>query len=109
MEPPIERASFRKLMQLSRQSVSVGDAPPTHVIWPETAIPLSLSTAPGALRLVAEAAPVGGSLLTGAPGNPRRYKDCVNLEQFSYRDCGWDCAETYDKHPPCAIWGVYSS
>ncbi len=97
--PQLSGRHIEKLMQLSRQSVSIGDAPPTHVIWPETATPLSLSTAPRALRLVAEAAPVGGSLLTGAPRQSRPLQGPRKIwNSFHIVTAEGGIVETYDKH-----------
>jgi len=42
------------------------DAPPTHVIWPETAVPFFLANDTLARVRAARAAPAGGSLLTGS-------------------------------------------
>lgn len=56
---------FQTLLRLSRQP-AIG-AVPTHIIWPETATPLFLSSDPRALSAVASVVPRGGALITGAP------------------------------------------
>jgi apolipoprotein N-acyltransferase len=44
----------------------VGDMPVTHVVWPETAVPYPLAQMPSVRKLLADALPEGGLLLTGA-------------------------------------------
>ncbi len=44
-----------------------GDAPPTHVIWAETAAPLVLGNDPVSLAIIGSATPRGGLIITGAP------------------------------------------
>jgi len=56
------------LLDLSRSFVS-GQPPgvaPTHVIWPETAVPYLMSDKSPSARYITTAVPVGGALLTGA-------------------------------------------
>ena len=98
-KPHLRSRHLAKLLQLSSRPVGAGVEPPTHVIWPETATPLSLSTVPKALKFVAQAAPVGGSLLTGAPRQslpsqgPRKIWNSFHIVTADGR-----VAETYDKH-----------
>jgi len=40
---------------------------PTHIIWPETAVPYRLTEEPAALAAIAEMLPDGTTLITGAP------------------------------------------
>lgn len=53
-----------RLLKLSK---SDGFQDVTLVVWPETAVPFNLWRDPNLLRIVATAAPPGGSLVTGAP------------------------------------------
>jgi len=69
--PQLRRQHFDTLLRLSRQESDTQAGAPTHVIWPETATPLFLSAIPQAIRLVSQAAPPGGALLTGAPRQSR--------------------------------------
>jgi apolipoprotein N-acyltransferase len=76
-------ASFMHHLRLSMEQ-----RPPavTHVIWPETATPFFLAEQEGALRMVAEAVPPGGTLLTGTPrrgtagGEPRLWNSLVAVD-----------------------------
>ncbi len=59
------RAShLRRHIALSRQSAP---QPPTHVIWPETAVPFFLANDENVRTAAATAVPQGGVLITGAP------------------------------------------
>lgn len=64
-EPEQRLDIFRRHLELSAQPSPQG--PPTHVIWPETAVPFLLADEPAALRAAARVVPPGGALLTGAP------------------------------------------
>ncbi len=98
-KPHLRRRHLDKLLQLSREPVFAGGETPTHVIWPETATPLSLSTVPSALSYVAQAAPVRGSLLTGAPRQSRPSEGPRKIwNSFHIVTSEGRVAETYDKH-----------
>jgi apolipoprotein N-acyltransferase len=56
-------ANFIKYLRLS---ATYAQAPVTHVIWPETAVPFALEQSPDFLRAIAEVTPAGGLTLTGA-------------------------------------------
>ena len=43
-----------------------GALPPTHIVWPETALPFLLTENPGALSRIADMLQVGQTLITGA-------------------------------------------
>ena len=75
---PDQRArQFAKYLRLSTQP-SVDNSPPTHVIWPESAVPFFLADAPRARQAMARAISPGGALITGTlraeakPGQPRK-------------------------------------
>lgn len=55
---------LRRYVALSRQAAS---RPPTHVIWPETAVPFFLANDAAVREATAAAVPRGGALITGAP------------------------------------------
>mgnify|MGYP002884145903 CR=1 FL=1 len=60
---------IQNLLSLSRAGSSqaaTGEAP-THIIWPETAVPLFLQSGSPSARAIAALVPKGGALLTGAP------------------------------------------
>jgi apolipoprotein N-acyltransferase len=55
---------LRRHIALSQQPSA---QPPTHVIWPETAVPFFLATEESVRAAAAVAAPRNGALITGAP------------------------------------------
>ncbi len=55
---------LNNLMSLSEAKVKTYS--PTHVIWPETAVPFFFDSSPAGLRAVSQVIPKGGALLTGA-------------------------------------------
>lgn len=57
---------FQQLLDLSALSPRPGEARPTHIIWPETALPFLLTENPGALSRMADMLQVGQTLVTGA-------------------------------------------
>ncbi|WP_394691135.1 apolipoprotein N-acyltransferase [Hoeflea sp.] len=57
---------FSKLLQLSASPLAEGAPRPTHIIWPETALPFLLTENPGALSRMADMLQVGQTLVTGA-------------------------------------------
>jgi apolipoprotein N-acyltransferase len=57
-----------KHLELSRRPPDrPGEPPPTHVVWPETAVPFLVERDPMALSVLAQAVPPGGLLITGVP------------------------------------------
>ena len=64
--PEHRRAHLDKHVALSRRPAAGGTAP-THVLWPETAVPFFLGTDGAARSVAALAVPPGGLLITGAP------------------------------------------
>ncbi len=60
----------RKLVALSRQPSENG-RPPTHIIWPETAVPYNLQYDPDLLKALGPVVPPSGYLITGAPRSNR--------------------------------------
>jgi len=65
-KPELRVGHVRHLLEMSLRPPTSGQAP-THVIWPETAVPFNLSNEPGLLTALGTAAPAGGLLITGAP------------------------------------------
>ena len=65
-KPSLGRSHVRSLVRLSVQAPDRG-APPSHIIWPETAIPYDLQKDTNLLKVLGEITPPGGALITGAP------------------------------------------
>lgn len=85
-------------LRLSSQPVEPGQPPITHVIWSETALPYVLSEISPWRRILADHAPPGGAILTGAlrvEGDERAYRIWNSL--FAVTDKG-EFAAVYDKH-----------
>ncbi|WP_420406637.1 apolipoprotein N-acyltransferase [Hoeflea sp.] len=57
---------FDELLDLSALPPREGAPRPSHVVWPETALPFLLTENPGALSRMAEMLQVGQTLITGA-------------------------------------------
>ena len=77
-QPDLRAGHLQRHIALSQQPPSRPSAlPPTHVIWPETAVPFFLASDAAARGVAATAAPRDGALITGAvrrggdPGNAR--------------------------------------
>lgn len=77
-QPDLRAGHLQRHIALSQQPPSRPSAlPPTHVIWPETAVPFFLASDAAARGVAAIAAPRDGALITGAvrrggePGNAR--------------------------------------
>lgn len=75
---------FARLLALSALPPREGEPRPTHIVWPETALPFLLTENPGALSRIADMLQVGQSLVTGAVrfedgagGTPPRYYNTI--------------------------------
>ena len=64
-EPNLLLSHMRTLMRLSAQASTEGSAP-SHIIWPETAVPYDLQHDTNLLSALAEITPPDGALITGA-------------------------------------------
>lgn len=96
--PTLRGRHFNTLLDLSSAPAADGKKP-THVIWPETATPLFLSSVPEAIRAVSAAVPRGGALLTGAPrrsGGGGQPTEIWN--SFHILDDQAEIRATYDKY-----------
>ena len=65
-KPKLRLDHVRSLIRLSVQRFE-GVPPPSHIIWPETAVPYNLQHDPNLLSALGKTAPVGGALITGSP------------------------------------------
>ena len=91
-----DRTQFADHFALHRE-LSLAPGSPTHVIWPETAIPYQLTRDENARLAIALSTPPGGVTLTGAPriddaGATPRYWNSL----FAVDDRG-EIVATYDK------------
>lgn len=69
-DPAERHGHVVKQIAMSRAAGAAGAAPtaaPTHVIWAETAAPFYVDRDPALRSALAEAAPLGGALIVGAP------------------------------------------
>jgi apolipoprotein N-acyltransferase len=86
-----------RLMALSAEPAQ-GPQLPTHIIWPETAVPAFLSEEPAALRALGTRVPVGGALITGAPRIERLSGDHYKMfNSLHVIDEAGRIRATYDK------------
>lgn len=68
MNPDLWADNFRELLTLSTDpGADPGSLAPTHVIWPETALPYLAEEDLNARTAIASAAPPGGAVMTGVP------------------------------------------
>lgn len=75
---------FARLLAFSAVPPREGEPRPTHIIWPETALPFLLTENPGALSRIADMLQIGQTLVTGAVrfedgvgGAPQRYYNTI--------------------------------
>ncbi len=64
--PELRRGHVEKQLKLSRMP-PISGLSPTHIIWPETAVPFFLERTPGLTQALAAAVPPGGLIIFGAP------------------------------------------
>lgn len=69
---------------------------PTHIIWPETAVPYLLTEEPAALAAIAEMLPAGVTLITGAPRRDPTGTGDVTNSVLVIGD-GGEISDSYDK------------
>lgn len=67
IDPEAAAANFQRYLDLSDMSGLPAEEVPTHVIWPETAVPYILTERADALAAIADLLPSGTTLITGAP------------------------------------------
>ncbi|MEQ8194484.1 MAG: apolipoprotein N-acyltransferase [Rhodospirillales bacterium] len=66
-QPELRAAHVMQQLHMSRRSPAPGSAPPTHVIWSETAVPYNLAIEPRLQNVIGDAVPDKGLIITGAP------------------------------------------
>jgi apolipoprotein N-acyltransferase len=78
-QPELRAEIMQRLLSMSAQP---SDGPrPTHIIWPETAVPVFLEHSPLDLAAIGKVTPPDGALITGAP-RIRRTGDRENAVQL---------------------------
>lgn len=94
IRPELRLAAFVRLAEMSGEGGAV-----THVVWPESAVPLSMLLDPRHRPLLRRATPPGGFLITGTvrvrrgdDGRLAAWNSVVGID-----DAG-EVAGTYDKH-----------
>lgn len=99
MNPDLWPDNFRLLLGLSVDPGTDAEAsPPSHIIWPETALPYLVEQDENARRALASIAPAGGAVITGVP---RRTGDGDDQRFFNGMiavDGDASIVATYDKH-----------
>jgi apolipoprotein N-acyltransferase len=63
-QPELRAEIMQRLLSMSAEPSE--DPRPTHIIWPETAVPVFLEHSPNDLAAVGRITPPGGALITGA-------------------------------------------
>ncbi|MCW5697067.1 MAG: apolipoprotein N-acyltransferase [Bauldia sp.] len=100
IDPAAAAVNFVTYLDLSAPDEPAADGSvPTHLIWPETAVPYLLTESPVELAAIADLLARGMTLVTGAPraetarpGEPRRVMNSVLV----ITDTG-EIADSYDK------------
>ncbi|NQV57212.1 MAG: apolipoprotein N-acyltransferase [Rhodospirillales bacterium] len=99
-KPDLRAAHLENLLSLSRTAkTETQGAQVSHIIWPETAVPLFLNTNPPAVRALSMVVPDGGALLTGAVRLVRNASGGVKIwNSLHIIDGAAEFKGTYDKH-----------
>lgn len=63
---PLRAQHLRTHINMSAQASAPGDPAPSHIIWPEVAVPFALANDDAARLAAAQIIPTGGALITGA-------------------------------------------
>jgi len=88
----------RKMMNMSIQKPANGDTMPTHVIWPETAIPFNFSSDAALKVATARVVPADGLLITGAPRAEKQPDGRAHLANSLHAmNAKAEIVATYDK------------
>lgn len=98
-KPGLKGRHLNNLMSISESKIE--DYAPTHIIWPETAVPFFLNKSPSGLRAISQVIPQGGALLTGAPRRTGSSKGDKPVQIWNSLHVISDQAEivqTYNKH-----------
>jgi apolipoprotein N-acyltransferase len=96
-DAPQRLSIFRKHLDLSaRPPADPAAAPPTHVIWPETAVPFFLENEPTALQAIDQTLPEA-VLLTGSPRAARDAGGSIQIWNSLLAVGGGRVLDSYDK------------
>ncbi len=81
-----------------RLTMAPAEKPPTHIIWPEAAVPFLLSENPLRRIQLAPLVPIGGALLLGNIRREIKQNQEVFYNSLIALDDRGDIVATYDKH-----------
>ncbi|MBI3418748.1 MAG: apolipoprotein N-acyltransferase [Proteobacteria bacterium] len=88
-------AALSRLVHLSSQKT---ENQPTHLLWPETAVPDFLAADPELRRSLARIVPKGGALLTGTPGEKFQGREIFYSNSLAVLSDQAAIIGLYDKH-----------
>ncbi len=93
--PELRQGHLAKQIEMT---AAAGTAPPTHVIWAETAVPFLLTDDPARLAAIGRVVPRGGLVITGAPrATPRGERPFRVWNSIHAIDSSGRITATYDK------------
>ena len=88
----------RKMLDMSLAKPANDGPMPTHVIWPETAIPFNFASDAALRAAVARVVPTGGLVISGAPKGEKRADGSTRLSNSLHAiNAAGDIVATYDK------------
>lgn len=99
-DPSLAGQHLGTLLQLTSEPENADDLAmlgATHVVWPESAFPFLIAERPDALRQIAQALPIGTTLISGAVRSHVQFGERVfGNSVFAFNDRG-EIIDAYDK------------
>ncbi len=93
-DPNLAEDHLARLAALSRKGRAEGA---THILWPESAVPWSLAQSPALVQALADLAPPGGAVITGAPRVAGQGPNFRAWNSLSVINHAGQIVATYDK------------